>query len=344
MSKQFLGWVVGSLLLAGSIPATLTAEESSVEPVVSCGTDASGTCGGEMVLDQSCAWKVKAGILFLQRGGLPSQDLARGLGSAPNPVVDADQFGFGFEGGPDLTIVHHGDAADIEFRWFQVHDSTAETPTINSESMGFGFPFRWLLGVTGPDGVDLSARYISQLTSFELNLKRPITDRITVFGGFRYVEFDELLSYSATPVGDNHPVPLNAQSFNNLYGFQIGSDITVLDRGPFQLLATGKAGIYANSARNRAGGNGDPDFTDFASTSHAAFVGEIGLNGSYQITPRLAARIGYQVMWLDGVALASKQQPCLDPAHDVEDFGSPSVDTGGTAFYHGVLGGLDFRF
>ena len=35
MSRQLLGWVVTSVLLSGSIPATLAAEESSVEPVVS---------------------------------------------------------------------------------------------------------------------------------------------------------------------------------------------------------------------------------------------------------------------------------------------------------------------
>ena len=288
------------------------------------------------------------GFVYLQRSGLPSRDLARGLGSAPQPFLNADQFGFDFEGGPDLTIIRHGEGSDIEFRWFQVHDSIAETPAINSESRGFGFPFRWLLGVQNPNGIDLSARYASQLTSFELNLKRPINDRIDVFGGFRFVEFNELLSYSATPDGGTPLPPLSVASFNDLYGFQLGSDITLWDRGgPFRVVATGKAGIYANFARNRAvADNVDPDLVgvDFDSTWHGAFLGEIGVNCTYQINPRLAARIGYQVMWLDGVALASEQQPRLDPIHDSEDFGSPSVATGGTAFYHGVVAGIDFRF
>jgi hypothetical protein len=197
------------------------------------------------------------------------------------------------------------------------------------------------------DGVDLSARYLSQLTRFELNLKRPLNDWITPFAGFRCVEFNELLAYAATP-GGGDPVPMFVRSLNDLYGFQIGSDITLWDRGgPFRVLATGKAGVYGNSARNRAddgGHSGDPDYVDSASTGHAAFLGEICLAGTYQITDRLTARVGYQVMWLDGVALASEQQPRLDPAHDPEDFGSPSVATGGTAFYHGLVAGFDLRF
>ncbi|MCY2995699.1 MAG: hypothetical protein NTY19_48805 [Planctomycetota bacterium] len=257
--------------------------------------------------------------------------------------------------------------ADIEFRWFQVHDSVAETPTINRDLVGFGFPFRVLLGLTAADGVDLSAGYRSQMSSFELNLKRPIGDWISVFGGFRFVELNELLSYSATPVGgtlllssapiggtlpapsskpiQGNPLPMFVRSFNDLYGFQLGSDITLLDRGgPFKLVATGKAGIYANYASNQADMGVDSEDVDSASTCEGAFLGEIGLNCTYQITPRLAARVGYEVMWINGVALASQQQPRLDPVHDNQDYGSPSVAAEGTAFYHGVAARLDFRF
>ena len=101
---------------------------------------------------------------------------------------------------------------------------------------------------------------------------------ITAFGGFRFVEFNELLAYTATPGGED-PFPLFVRSFNDLYGFQVGSDITLWDRGgPFRAAATGKAGIYGNYARNRAddeGYSGDPDYVDSASKGHAAFLGEI---------------------------------------------------------------------
>ena len=345
MSRRVFGWAVASLLMVSSISVAL-AEESTVPNnglVLSGQSDPAEYCPGPCPTSR---WEAKLGFVYLQRSGLPSQELARGLGSAPQPFLDADQFSFDFEGGPDLTIVRHGDDSDIEFRWFQVHDSIAKTPTIGRDSTGFGFPFRVLLGVPGSeDGIDLSAGYRSQMSSFELNLKRPIGDWISVFGGFRFVELNELLSYSSTPVG-GEPLPMFVRSFNDLYGFQLGSDIMLLDRGgPFKLVATGKAGIYANYARNQADqGVMDSDDVDSASTCEGAFLGEIGLNCTYQITPRLAARVGYEVMWINGVALASQQQPRLVPVQEEHVHGSPSVAAEGTAFYHGVAAGLDFRF
>jgi len=336
--------IVGLLFGIGSVGRG--AQPSAVVDVAvqPAGEDALGCCRSAFSPCASSPWEAKVGFVLLQRSGLPSRELARGLGESPQPFLNASQFGFDFEGGPDLTILRHGDCADLEFRWFQVHDSIAETPTMNSD--GWGFPFRYLIGLEILD-VDLSARYMSQLNSFELNLKQPVNDWITAFAGFRFVEFNELLAYTATPAGDD-PLPLFVRSFNDLYGFQVGSDITLWDRGgPFRVAATGKAGVYGNYARNRSddgGDSGNPDFVDSASTGHAAFQGEIGVVGTYQITRRLTARIGYQVMWFDGVALASEQQPRLDPAHDDQDFGSPSVATGGTAFYHGVVGGFDLRF
>ena len=136
------------------------------------------------------------------------------------------------------------------------------------------------------------------------------------------------------------------KSYNNLYGFQLGSDVTVWDKGgPFRLVATGKAGIYDNFARNWAG-NAEvgPDYADSADTHHAAFVGELSVVATYQINCRLTARLGYQLTCLDGVALASQQEPRLDPAHDPDDYGSPSVATHGTAVYNGVVGGFAYRF
>ena len=342
MFRQLYGWLIAGLLLAGSLPvarAEESAESSDGPPLAAGCADAGESCPYTV-----SPWEVKSGFVLLERGGLPSQHLAEALKDGPPfHVVDADQLGFNFHGGPDLTILRHGDWGDVEFRWFQVRDSMAQTPAAH-DSLGFGLTFRYLLGVAG-DGTDISAQYLSSLSSFELDLKRPLTDRITLFAGFRFVDFDETMAFYAT-VGGTAVPPLFVRSFNDLYGFQLGSDITVWDRGgPFRLLATGKAGIYGNWACNRADDAGQrPGYVDSASTGHAAFLGEIGVAATYQITPRLTARAGYQVTWLDGVALASQQEPRLDPAHDPTDFGKPSVATGGMAFYHGVMGGFDFRF
>jgi len=333
------------IVLFGLTSSPLSAADPAsfaTEPVQSACEDGSSCCPSVGCSCLHSPWEVKAGFVLLHRTGLPSRELARGLSAAPQPVLNANQYGFDFEGGPDLTILRHGDVADLEFRWFQVHDWIGTTPPLND--VGWGLNFRTLQGPTRD--TDLSSRYVSQVSNFELNVKRPVNDWITGLAGFRFVEFNEHLGLFM----DQHEVfspHVHVMSFNDLYGFQLGTEIKVWDRGgPFRLGALGKAGIYGNSARNRALLYDDPaedPGVDSASKSHLAFVGEIGLVGTYQISRRLAVRIGYQVMWLDGVALASQQEELLDPFEPTSPPGA-SVDTGETAFYHGVVGGFDLRW
>ena len=76
MSRQLLGWVVTSVLLSGSIPATLAAEESSVEPVVSETVVAPGS--GDEGCCPSCfcpRWTASAEFIILDRIGSVNQTL-----------------------------------------------------------------------------------------------------------------------------------------------------------------------------------------------------------------------------------------------------------------------------
>ena len=265
----------------------MLAEESAESNDVSVVSDSAECC--KRCTCPVCPWEVEAGFVLLQRSGVPSQVIERGFGGQLFQDVDTDQHGFSFQCGPDLTIIRHGDLADIEFRWFQVRNSVSGTPTFSD---GFGFP---VPGTSGGGGDYLSNQYVSNLSSFELNFKRPVNDWMTVFAGFRFVELDE----NATFI-ESDPLQLSMRSFNDLYGLQLGSDITLWDRGgPFRLTATGKGGIYSNFARNRAeDGELYSDYVDSSSATNTSFLGEIIVAGTYQITSRLAARIGYQLTWL----------------------------------------------
>ena len=44
-----------------------------------------------------------------------------------------------------------------------------------------------------------------------------------------------------------------------------------------------------------------------AATNAAAFVGEADLQAKYQLAKGLALKVGYEALWLDGVALAPGQ-------------------------------------
>ena len=70
-----------------------------------------------------------------------------------------------------------------------------------------------------------------------------------------------------------------------------------------------------------------------ASTNHTAFIGELGLQARYQVTQGLALRAGYELLWLDGVAIAPAQYTNIQ-----------GIDSNATVFYHGATVGMEYSF
>ncbi|MCL4204797.1 MAG: hypothetical protein KJ000_20150 [Pirellulaceae bacterium] len=59
-------------------------------------------------------------------------------------------------------------------------------------------------------------------------------------------------------------------------------------------------------------------------------MGEIGITGRYRISQRWSATVGYQLLWINQVALATEQP-----------LGS-GIDASGDTFYHGAAVGLQY--
>jgi hypothetical protein len=187
--------------------------------------------------------------------------------------------------------------------------------------------------------------YASKLNNLELNARWTPCAPLTLLAGIRWVELRENLQGTLTPPTFSWEPPFwNTDARNNLYGFQIGADGKLLDCGRFSIGGTLKAGIYDNQAEQTS------EVSIFkaarlahASTTHAAFVGEIGLQCKYQVTNRLAAKAGYQAMWINGVALAPAQidQTVTIPLDIVAARG---VNCDGGVFYHGATVGLEYAF
>jgi hypothetical protein len=96
-----------------------------------------------------------------------------------------------------------------------------------------------------------------------------------------------------------------------------------------------KAGVYGNHSDLALTIN-PLNFGD--KTSHTAFQGEIGLMAIFQVTDCLSARLGYQAMWLDGIAIASDQVENVNPRIDTKPY------MGGTLLYHGATAGFEYAF
>jgi hypothetical protein len=167
-------------------------------------------------------------------------------------------------------------------------------------------------------------------------------ERLTFLAGFRYIGLDDTLNYT---INTNVASGLY-ENDNQLYGGQIGADLSLLDpRRPYQLQVIGKAGAFENNADGRFRtffGGGNQQLGDFGrSESGSAFAGDLQFVGSCQLTRHLAARGGYQLLWLDNVALAGDNASISQTNPSLL---TNSLDNDGHVFHHGAMIGLEIMW
>jgi hypothetical protein len=251
--------------------------------------------GGEFVSAEACdcwepLWIVRASVVFMERS---------------NAEVEGLSFDFDFEPGLDLSLIRSlGACHDIEFRYFGIHGWRSDIEV----------PF-----------VSLYNR--SELDSTEVNLRRRL-GRLSLLAGFRWVEF---MDESQLDAAFFFPISIGTNINNHLYGGQIGVDGTLWDNGcRLRLDSFLKAGVYYNHIDSTTFVSAGQVFVEFQdSVDRTAFVGELGLLGVYEWSDNWALRAGYQLLWLEGIALAPEQ------------FGS--LDTSGL-FAHGAVIGVEFAY
>ena len=125
---------------------------------------------------------------------------------------------------------------------------------------------------------------------------------------------------------------------NEMYGFQMGSEWTLLTKNRFAAGGHFKAGVFQNysehraSVRNAAGAVGLPIDED---KKNAAFMGELRLSFDFYLNEMLMLRTGYTFIWLANVTLASDQPT-------VSDFRvGAGTDFEGNTLMHGMSVGLE---
>jgi hypothetical protein len=205
----------------------------------------------------------------------------------------------------------------------------------------------------GSDDMDIT--YSSQLQSVELNsVKRceccccdDCRARLRChwrewFAGFRYLRLTEEFNIRSTDLQEGTG-NYNIRTSNDLFGAQMGMRWG-RSSGRLGCELTGKTGIFGNACQQRQ------YVTDFpppfmlrpltrSEGGQFAFVGELGVTLRYQLTDIWAARGGYNLMLIEGVALAPDQ---LDFTNTSES-GTRLVSTG-SVFLHGVSAGLEARW
>lgn len=288
-------------------------------------------------------WEVGVGTAILTRGNLSGGPiLVERLPNNGTTLLNANQFGFDWAAGPDISAIRKlqsGQFFDaVDFRFFDVQ-AISGSQFLQLDGTGvIAVKFPVSTGGAIPTAVltSVAATYGTELYSFEANGRRRIADTNAAWlVGFRWIQLNDVLSLQG-PASANSPF-FAWNTNNNLYGCQIGAYVPVIDTPRLVVACSPKAGIYGNQAAN-AYANGTAGTTDNRNsdfTNQIAFAGDLAVTASYRISQRVAIQGGYQLLWLNGVAVGGDQPPALESASV-----ATGINSGGSAFFHGALASL----
>lgn len=155
-----------------------------------------------------------------------------------------------------------------------------------------------------------SVLFTSQLYNWEVNFRRRSCDYewLTWLYGVRHLEFAEDFDRSIDLGGAIGAASLNVGADNYLFGAQLGVELLLWqpsERWKFE--AYSKFGAYINNASNSATYSTFSVLLPNSTRNHfdpGAFVGDLGLNATWNLHRQFGIRAGYQYTVLDNVAMA----------------------------------------
>lgn len=308
-----------------------------------CGCSGCGGC-----CDRGCEsccegcgpqWYVQAGAIFLWRN---NRALGRPLAfTSPNDAVLLDTRTTPFEAGAGPRIVLGVDVDPCntwEFQYFSAIGAEASVIGLGESIHAPGE-----LGQQSDDWSDANAMvsdYTSDLHNVEINYLHA-WGQWSLLGGIRFVRLAEQLKLNVIDFPDVDSV-YRTHTRNDLYGFQIGGRYRDC-RGRWYWEFTGKAGIYGNSARQSqflTDDDGDTLLRDTRNQRNvSAFVGDLDFALGYRVNDVWSVRFGYDLLWLQSVALAGSQ---LD--FNLGQGTGLALNTHGGVFMDGVDIGAEARW
>jgi hypothetical protein len=287
--------------------------------------------------------------------------------------TDLDQ---GFTPGFRLGAAYHIDSNyDLSLSFFRISDWDS------TGSIGPDDPLNWLVMDAPGDFFqtqDFSYQsmkwdYSTELYNAEFSVQKKFSSRINMFAGFRWIQLNEDLQGTIPP--PDHILPLwkidpnnnlfdvarienqpgipaspfppfwDGSTKNNLYGLQIGADGKLFEHGRFSIDGLIKVGGYLNHAEESTGVSIQKIvYPSGDSTDTASFVGEAGLECKYKVTSAITLKLGYEVLWLAGVALAPGQIQETYSAVAPVSVTALGVNSDSSVLFHGATAGLEFSF
>ena len=325
------------------------------------GCKSCGMCGGYCGQCSCCPtiWRVRSSSVYMGRETTDDTQLvfsdvafAGGLLTNSNTLINAADFDLGWEAGFDISLMQgDGYGGEVEGRVLYLNDfndrevATGNDVELNNLILFNGFePVDTLNPRTDP--VNISADYLSEFRTVELNYLEFFTPWWIVMVGFRYGNLDEELIIRTA---DSAAVPLVSRTEynvdNDMFGFQIGTEY-ILASNPtgWDIITTLKGGVYYNRVDLRVSSGGD-GFTNGQGSDvrgETAWLGEATLQARYHVTCNGTFTFGYSLLSVDGVSLATEQMTTV-----LNPLSGPDLQVRsnrGTALYHGLNAGVEIRW
>lgn len=301
---------------------------------------------------------------------------SRGAAAVGGIVLSTDDLAFDYEEGFRFTAATQvGPGSNLEFTYYGLffYDDTAIAVRTGPLATDGLFSVLSDFGTNPPggfaetDNADLHLiNYNSTFDSFELNFRqRWMAANCRYQGswlwGARYFKLDEeFLFFSSStdglPPGDPaRNLSYTVDTNNSLTGLQIGGDVWVCLMPGLRLGAEAKGGVYYNhmnvdsviTVNTLPLTPGINPFTEEQIQGDVAFVGDASLIATYRVNYQWTLRAGYQILFVDGVALATENfntQPPAGPFGPLAAARVPFVDDDGNVLYHGMFAGAEFMW
>ncbi|MCA9239248.1 MAG: BBP7 family outer membrane beta-barrel protein [Planctomycetales bacterium] len=328
---------VGSALQAGEqLALRPVAYNQPVSTGFVGGCDSGYCCGDPSGFDSAMVF-ASAEALFLTRNNT-SRDQTVILGGASQTLVSTDDFRFDIEGGLRLRVGYQlTDIATIEAGYFGLHEWHEAAGATGSGDLRIPSA----LGAASMDFLDAdlaAVTYESEVHSAELNLVHQF-ERVELLCGLRFFSLDDFFNIHSFDAGAATASDYSIQAENSLYGGQIGARCYRCYR-QLRFCSVVKAGVCAADIEQRTlvrdAGNTVALRDTGATASQAAFVGELGLNMAVPVFKRSHLIAGYNLIWLQGIALAPDQLDFTNTANS-----SRFVDSNAGVLFHGFNLGLE---
>ena len=313
-------------------------------------SQASDDCDGGCGFDAGGLWRprlyARAEALVLERDN-SSEDRAIVIDDITlESIVTTQDLNTGYEVGPRLLLGYQvNECSAFEVEYFGIHTWDDSLSVVGNGDLSLpGDIALATFDFLAADEMVLD--YASEIHNFELNFVKSYGElrsmgEFSWLAGFRYVSFEDEFNIQSTNVlfGTSD---YNIKALNDLWGAQLGGRGRRV-HGCWGWDATGKVGLFGNAAeQNTFLGDFDNQFIfrDLRSSdTTASLVADANLSLTYFLNRVWSARIGYNVLWLQGVALAPDQLDFTDTPTS-----GGGIDNEGAVFLHGANVGLEARW